>query len=233
MIQEQLYRSNSGNIVKLDLNRENIVHETTGGNMYTTNNKVNYCEGSNVIIHEKNIDNTIILDQVKIKVVPTTIYAEVNKRLISNTGMIFLPTRCSAQPSVCFSESATYIWDVSSYNSNCNFTFYKQASFSLVQDKVYVDQGNKILLRFPEIKTNTITCNDCTIFQSKEGIWVSERPVSMKLFRAISATLKWNITDTPNLHQMLVVSTNYLIYTFNNKLELSYNSVDPTPCLHP
>ena len=77
---------------------------------------------------------------------------------------------------------------------------------------------------------NTVTCDDRTIFQTAEGIWVSERPASKKLFKAISAIPKWNATDTPDLHQMLEVSTNYLIYNFNNRLSLTYNTIRSTQC---
>ena len=81
------------------------------------------------------------------------------------------------------------------------------------------------MIRFTEGTTNTVTCDDRTIFQTAEGIWVSEKPVSKKLFKAISAIPKWNATDTPDLHQMLEVSTNYLIYNFNNILSLIQSEV--------
>ena len=85
MIQERVYRSESGHTVKLDLHKENIVHQLLGGEMYTTKNHVNYCEGSDQIVHSRSMDNTIVFDQLKIRITPTTIFAERNKRLISNT----------------------------------------------------------------------------------------------------------------------------------------------------
>ena len=78
--------------------------------------------------------------------------------------MIFLPTTCRSHHGVCFAETATYIWDVESYHKNCDFSFYKQASFIRTEPKVYVDNENKILIRFPEGTTNTVTCDDRTIF---------------------------------------------------------------------
>ena len=89
---------------------------------------------------------------------------------------------------------------------------------------------NKILIRFPETKTTTITCDDRTIFQTEEGLWVSERPTNKKLFKKISAIPKWNMTDSPDLHQMMEVSNNFLIYSINNKLSLTHNNIKTTQC---
>ena len=144
--------------------------------------------------------------------------------------MIFLPTTCSAHHGVCFAEATTYIWDIESYHKNCDFSFYKQASFLMIKPRTYIDNGNKILIRFPEVKNNTVTCNDRTIFQTEKGIWVSERRIRKRLFKAITAIPKWNITDMPDLHQMMEVSTNYLIYSFNNRLSLTHNSIRSTQC---
>ena len=77
--------------------------------------------------------------------------------------MAFLPTTCSAHQGVCFAAAATYIWDIESYHKNCDFTFYKQASFLMIKPRNYIDNGNKILIRFPEIKTNTVTCDKRTM----------------------------------------------------------------------
>ena len=64
--------------------------------MYKTTNHVNYCEGTDMIVHGSKMDNTIIFDQLKIKIMQTKIYSERNKRLILNTDMSFLPTTCNA-----------------------------------------------------------------------------------------------------------------------------------------
>ena len=97
--------------------------------MYTTTNHVNYCEGTDQMVHGSKMENTIIFDQLRIKIMQTKIYSERNKRLISNTDMSFLPTTSNAQHGVCFAEAATYILNIESYHKNCGFTFYKQASF--------------------------------------------------------------------------------------------------------
>ena len=73
------------------------------------------------MVHGRSMDNTIIFNQLKIKIMQTKIYAERNKRVISNTDMIFLPTTCSEHHGVCFAEAATYIWDIESYHKNCDF----------------------------------------------------------------------------------------------------------------
>ena len=114
--------------------------------------------------------------------------------------MVFLPTMCSSHHGVCFAETATHIWDIEFYHKNCDFSFYKQASFIRIEPKIYLDNGNKILIRFPEITSNIVTCDDRTLFQTAEGIWVSESPASKKLVKAISAIPEWNITYTPDLH---------------------------------
>ena len=67
-------------------------------------------------------------------------------------------------------------------------------------------------------------------FQTAEGIWVSGRLVSKNPFKAITAIQKWNITDMPDLCQMMEVSTNYLIYSFHNRLSLTHNSIRSTQC---
>ena len=113
-MQERVYRTESGHTIKLDLHKENIVHQFLGGEMYTTKNHVNYCEGSDQMVHGRSMENTIVFDQLKIKIIQNKIFAKRNKRLISNTDMIFLPTTCSAHHGVCFAETATYIWDVES-----------------------------------------------------------------------------------------------------------------------
>ena len=92
--------------------------------------------------------------------------------MISNTDMAFLPTTCNAHHWVCFTQKATYIWDIVSYPSNFDFSFYKQASFQLIEPRTYIDEGNKILIRFPETQTTTITCDNRQIYQTLEGIWV-------------------------------------------------------------
>ena len=79
----------------------------------------------------------------------TKVYSERNKRLISNTDMAFLPNTCNAHHRVCFAEAATYIWDIESYHKNCDFTFYKQAYFLMIEPRTYIDKGNTILIRFP------------------------------------------------------------------------------------
>ena len=88
--------------------------------------------------------------------------------------------------------------------SDCSLDLRRSGCIRIEQ-KVYIDNGNKIVIRFPEVNTNTVTCDDRTMFQTEEGIWVSETPVSKKLLKAITAILKWNITDTPDLHQMMEV----------------------------
>ena len=197
--------------------------------MYTTTNHVNYCEGTDQIVHGSKMDNTIIYDQLRIKIMQTTIYSERNKRLISNTDMSFLPTTCNAHHGVSFTQDATYIWDIESYHSNFDFTFYKQASFHMIEPRTYIGKGNKILIRFPETKTTTIICDDRKIYQTEEGIWVSERPKTKRFFRTASES-KWNMTDSPDLHQMMEVSTNFLIYSINNKLSLTHNNLRTTQC---
>ena len=108
MIQERMYRAESGKTIKLDMHKENIIHQLLGGDMYTTTNHINYCEGTDQIVH-RSMDNTIIFDQLRIKIMQTKIYSERNKRLISNTDMSFLPTTCNAPLGVCFAQDATYI----------------------------------------------------------------------------------------------------------------------------
>ena len=41
MIQEQVYRTESGHTIQLDLHEENIIHQLLGGEIYTTKNHVN------------------------------------------------------------------------------------------------------------------------------------------------------------------------------------------------
>ena len=38
------------------------------------------------------------------------------------------------------------------------------------------------------------------------------------------------MTDSPDLHQMMEVSTNFLIYSINSKLSLTHNSIKTTQC---
>ena len=109
MIQERVYHSESGHIIKLELYKGNIVHQLLCGKMYTTKNHVNYCEGSNQIVHGRSVDNTTVFDQLKIRITLTTIFDKRNKRLISNTDMVFLPATCSSHHGVCFAETAPYI----------------------------------------------------------------------------------------------------------------------------
>ena len=145
MVQERVYRAENGQTIKLDINEENILHQLLGGSMYTTNSHVNYCEVTDMIVHRSKMDNTIIFDQLRIKIISTKIYLEHNKRMISNSDMFFLPTTCNAHHGVCFTQEATYIWDVESYHSNCDFSFYKEASFHLIEPRTYIDEGNKYL----------------------------------------------------------------------------------------
>ena len=158
MVQERMCRAESGKTIKLDMHKENIIHQLLGGDVYTTTNHVNYCKGTDIIVHGLKMDNTIIFDQLRI--LQTKIYSERDKRLISNTDMSFLPTTCNALHGVCFAQDATYIWDIESYHSTCDFSFYKETSFHLIEPRTYIDDGNKILIRFPETKTTTITCGD-------------------------------------------------------------------------
>ena len=82
---------------------------------------------------------------------------------------------------------------------------------------------------FPETQTTTITCDDKQIHQTVEGIWVSERPKTKRLFRTISES-RWNMTESPDLHQIIEVPTNFLIYSINNKLTLTNNNLKTTQC---
>ena len=76
----------------------------------------------------------------------------------------------------------------------------------------------------------TIICDDRKIYHTEEGIWVSDRPTTKDLYKAITAESKWNMTKTPGLHQMMEVSTNFLIYSINKKLSLTHNSIKTTQC---
>ena len=40
-MQEKIYGSASGEEIKLNIDKENIIHQLLGGEMYTTNNKIN------------------------------------------------------------------------------------------------------------------------------------------------------------------------------------------------
>ena len=142
MVQKRMYRAESGKTIKGDMHKENIIHQLLGGDMYTTTNHINYCEGTDMIVHRLKMDNTIIFAQLRIKIMQTKIYSERNKRCISNTDMSFLPTTCNTHHRVCFAQDATYIWDIESYHSNCDFSFYKQASFHLIEPRTYIDKGN-------------------------------------------------------------------------------------------
>ena len=71
MVQERVYRAENGKTIKLDINKENIIHQLLGGNMYTTNSHVNYCEGTDMIVHGSKMDNTFIFNQLRIKIIPT------------------------------------------------------------------------------------------------------------------------------------------------------------------
>ena len=123
MIQERTYGAESGKTIKLHIHKENIIHQLLGGGMYATTNHVNYCEGTDMIVHGSKMDNTIVFDQLRIKIMQTKIYSERNKRLISNTDLSFLPTTCNAHHRLCFAQDAKYIWDIESYDNNCDFTF--------------------------------------------------------------------------------------------------------------
>ena len=79
-MQDGIYRSVSGKEIKLDLNKENVVHQLLGGEMYTTDNKVNYCQGSDPMVHGKVMDNVIVFQQLKIRVRPSKIVSQRNKR---------------------------------------------------------------------------------------------------------------------------------------------------------
>ena len=145
--------------------------------MYTPQNHVNYFEGTDMIVQGSKMDNTIIFYQLRIKIMQTKIYSECNKRLILNTDMSFLPTTCNTHHGVCFTQEATYIWDEESYHINYDFSFYKQAFLHLIEPRTYTDEWNKILIRFPETQTTTITFDNRQIYQTVEGILVSERPL--------------------------------------------------------
>ena len=82
----------------------------------------------------------------------------------------------------------------------------------MIEPRTYIDEGNKILIKFPETKTTTIICDDRKIYQTVEGIWLSERPTTEDHYKAITSESKWNMTESPDLHQMMEVSTNFLIY---------------------
>ena len=137
--------------------------------------------------------------------------------------MSFLPTTCNAHHGVCFTQEATNIWEIESYHSNCDFSYYKQYSFQQIESRTYIDEGNKILIRFPETQTMTITCDNRQIYHTLE--W----PKTKRLFKTLSKS-RWNMTESLDLHQILEVSTNFLIYNINNKLALTNNNLKTTQC---
>ena len=116
--------------------------------------------------------------------------------------MSFLPTTCNAHHGVCFTQEAMYIWDIETYHSNCDFRCYEQASFQLIEPRTYIDEQKN--------KTMTITLDNRQIYQTLEGIWVADRPKTKRLFKTVSESI-WNMMETPDLHQILEVSTNFLV----------------------
>ena len=102
MIQEGVYRTPEGTEIKLDSTCENVISLTLGGEMHPETDKTNYCQGSDRRIGDGVIENTLILEQLKINILSTNILAEANHRLISDLDMAYLPSQCKAHHNFCF-----------------------------------------------------------------------------------------------------------------------------------
>ena len=223
MIQEGIYRTPDGTEIKLDRNKENIISFTLGGELHATDSKVMYCQGSDKKLKSGIVENTIILEQLKIKILDTNILAESGHRLISDKNMQYLPTKCKSHHLFCYSNQGTFIWNVKKSPQNCDFEFYRSGQFTLVKPYTFMDEHNKMVILFdPNDNGAVLHCNGHTIMETLEGLYVTRRNQNSPWL--------WNKLKTPSIHQAFEVQYNYLIYTFTNKISLSHSELETNRC---
>ena len=175
MIQEGVYRTEDGTEVKLDRTKENVITMTLGGEFHATDSKVNYCQGTDRKVGTGIIENALVLEQLKINILKTTILSEAGHRLISDCDWAYLPSNCKIHQLFCYTQRGTYIWDPSHSPKNCDFEYHRAGQFQLVQPFTFLDPHNKMVVRFSEKDDGAVVqCNGQTIMQTMEGLWVTK-----------------------------------------------------------
>ena len=223
MALEGVYRTSGGKEIKLDTKKENVISLTLGGTIHATKSKTNFCQGTDLQLATGIVENAIQLEQLKINVLSTNILAETNHRLISDRDMEYLPIECDGHNEFCYGRLGTYIWNTKEFHEQCFFEHFKLAKFTRVEPHTFLDSHNKLIIRFdPDGNGKVVKCNDQIIMQSLEGLWLTTRKPDNPWI--------WKRLQTPNLHQTLEVSINYLIYIFTKKIADNHKDVTSNRC---
>ena len=125
MIQEGVYRTPDGRELNIKMDVENVFKFTLNGEIHAQTDKTNFCQGKDLQVESGIIENAIILEQVKINIINTTILSETNQRLISEIDMAYLPSQCKAHHNVCYSQTGTFVWESNENHKSCHFEFYR------------------------------------------------------------------------------------------------------------